>query len=62
LCGIRDDALRDRRSGRRKIPNQGKGLSRPGGILPKSNINRTDESCGKLMAKQLAQIFLAAKP
>jgi hypothetical protein len=28
LCGIRDDAPRPRRSGRRKIPNQRNGLSR----------------------------------
>lgn len=30
LCGIRDGAPRERRSGRRKIPNQGNGLSRGG--------------------------------
>jgi hypothetical protein len=28
LCGMRDDALRERRTGRRKIPNGGNGLSR----------------------------------
>jgi hypothetical protein len=51
----------NRSSGRRKIPNQASGLSRAAGISPKSNINRVDKSCGKLEAKQLAEIFVAAK-
>jgi hypothetical protein len=61
-CAASTTARRANRStGRRKIPNQANGLSRAAGISPKSNINCADESCGKLVAKQLAQIFVAAK-
>jgi hypothetical protein len=58
LCGIRDDAPRERRTGRCKIPNQGNGLSRVGRNLAKSNINCADKSCGKLEAKRVARISL----
>jgi hypothetical protein len=59
--GLRDAAPRQRRTGRRKIPNQANGLSRVAGISPKSTINCAGKSCGKLVAEQLAQIFVAAK-
>jgi hypothetical protein len=61
LCGIRDDAPRERRAGRRKIPNQANGLSRAAAIFAQSNIKCADKSCGKLVAKRVAQNFVAAK-
>jgi hypothetical protein len=64
-----DRHLRRIRAGAsRKAPPRPTQNSKPGerlkpvaGISPKSNISCADESCGKLVAKPLAQIFVAAK-
>jgi hypothetical protein len=62
LRGIRDDAPREppHRPAQNSKPKER--LKRAVGISPKSNINCTEKSCGKLAAKPLAQIFVAAKP
>jgi hypothetical protein len=61
LCGIHDRAPR-------QVPHRPAQNSKPGERLkprhhnsPKSNINRADKSWGKLAAKRIASIFLAAK-
>jgi hypothetical protein len=61
LCGIRAAAPRQVPHRPAQNSKPGERLKRVSGISPKSNINCTEESCGKLAAKQFSQIFVAAK-
>jgi hypothetical protein len=61
LCGIHDCAPREPQQRPAQKSKPGKRLKPPVGISPKSNITCADESCGKLVAKPLARIFVAAK-
>src|ERR1700733_15255032 len=61
LCGIRDDAPRERRTGRRKIPNQGNGLSRVGRNQPIRTLTAPTSLAANLRQISLRKFFVAAK-
>jgi hypothetical protein len=58
LCGIRDDAPRERRTGRRKIPNQGNGLSRVGRNHPVRTLTAATSLAANLRQSGLRKFSL----
>jgi hypothetical protein len=58
LCGIRDDAPRELRTGRRKIPSQGNGLGRVGGIQPIRTLTALTSLAANLRQSSLRKFSL----
>jgi hypothetical protein len=58
LRGIRDDAPRERRTGRRKTPNQGNGLSRVGRNCPMRTLTAPTSLAANLRQSRLRKISL----
>jgi hypothetical protein len=58
LCGIRDDAPRERRTGRRKIPNQANGLSRVGRNHPVRTLTAPTSHAANLRQSSLRKFSL----
>jgi hypothetical protein len=58
LRGIRDDAPRERRTGRRKIPNQGNGLGRIGRNQPIRTLTAPRSLAANLRQSSLRRFLL----